>query len=503
MGVLIALLPAAGHAQSINKLEQQIQALQTNYQAQIDNLQAQIRALKEQQAQQDVKTEAVRQQAVQVATVEKKRPHVVQTKNNRFGLESADGKNSIYLTGRVHFDVGGYDDYHRSNSGEGEKAPAELADGENFRRARIGVVGKFLGDFDYGLIYDFGGSSDTITTGQSGAPTSGIENAYITYNGFYKPHNLIPLAFDIGAIDIPWTLGEATSSNDIMFMERASPQIIATEFGGGDARPVFGVRSNNDRYYFNAYLTGPSTGALHSDTTATCPVGQPSADCDGPQLAFLTRATYQFIQTDDFSLHLGADFGDLLRPRGSTNLETITLSDRPELRIDPTTFISTGAMEARSGTVFDGEAAATLGNAYVDGEFYHYSVNRITVPDVEFNGGYVEASYAIGGKRHYLPATGAYSDVIPEHPLDLDGSGLGAVELAIRYSRVDLNDDGVAKDPVYGGDQKTYAVGLNYHPNVNMRFMLDLEHVDIYVPGGDTAKGASFNDFALRSQLNF
>jgi cytidylate kinase len=95
MGVLIALLPAAGHAQSINKLEQQIQALQTNYQAQIDNLQAQIRALKEQQAQQDVKTEAVRQQAVQVATVEKKRPHVVQTKNNRFGLESADGKNSI------------------------------------------------------------------------------------------------------------------------------------------------------------------------------------------------------------------------------------------------------------------------------------------------------------------------------------------------------------------------------------------------------------------------
>jgi phosphate-selective porin OprO/OprP len=30
----------------------------------------------------------------------------------------------------------------------------------NARRARIGVVDKFLGDWDDALIYDFGGSSD-------------------------------------------------------------------------------------------------------------------------------------------------------------------------------------------------------------------------------------------------------------------------------------------------------------------------------------------------------
>src|SRR5271170_6522419 len=39
-------------------------------------------------------------------------PHDVQTAGNRFGIESADGQNSIYLTGRLHFDMGDYLDYH-------------------------------------------------------------------------------------------------------------------------------------------------------------------------------------------------------------------------------------------------------------------------------------------------------------------------------------------------------------------------------------------------------
>src|SRR4029077_5230698 len=38
-------------------------------------------------------------------------PHVVETAGHRVGLESADGRNSIFLTGRLHFDVGHYVDY--------------------------------------------------------------------------------------------------------------------------------------------------------------------------------------------------------------------------------------------------------------------------------------------------------------------------------------------------------------------------------------------------------
>ena len=72
------------------------------------------------------------------------------------------------------------------------------------------------------------------------------------------------MAFDVGVQDVPWTLDEATSSNDIMFMERSSAQVVATEFGGGDFRTALDVRSNNDRYWFGAFLTGPNSGALHT-----------------------------------------------------------------------------------------------------------------------------------------------------------------------------------------------------------------------------------------------
>jgi hypothetical protein len=47
-------------------------------------------------------------------------------------------------------------------------------------------------------------------------------------------------------------------------LERASAQVVATEFGGGDFRSALDVRSNNDRYWFGAFLSGPNSGALHT-----------------------------------------------------------------------------------------------------------------------------------------------------------------------------------------------------------------------------------------------
>jgi phosphate-selective porin OprO and OprP len=487
-----ALLAAGrGHAQTIKQLERQIEALQQNYQNEIQDLQQQVQLLKRQQAKQAAQAEATRLQATKAAEAARRGPHVVETKGHEFGLESADGLNAIYLTGRIHFDVGGYLNYARKTA----NAPLELSDGANVRRARIGVVGKFMGDWDYGLIYDFGGSTDSV-------PVSGIENAYLIYNGFYRHHEQFPVAIDFGVIDVPWTLDETISANDILFMERSSAQVIATEFGGGDSRTAFGLRSNSDRYFLGVYLTGPTTGALHTYTTGTCPPTASPDDCTGPQLAFLARGSYQLIQTDEGSLHFGLDFGDLFRPRGSTNLETITLTDRPELRIDPTDFIGTGAMPASGGMVLGVEAAGAYENAFIEGEYYHYSIDRIGLPGVDFNGGYVQASYSLGGRRHYKAGAGSYTGVIPENPLSFSTGGWGALELAARYSVIDLNDTSVAS-PVYGGDQQTYGIGLNYYPNDNMRFMLDFDHVNITVPGGTTAKGASFDTIAARTQIDF
>ena len=332
-------------------------------------------------------------------------------------------------------------------------------------------------DWHYAFVYDFGNTSDgynpnnaLANANSSTSPTtnnnylSGIENALITYNGFYQHGQQYPVAFDVGFQDVPWTLDEATSSNDTMFMERSSSQVMATEYGGGDFRSALDVRSNNDRYWVGAFLTGPNSGALHTagascnTGTAAVTAGTPcvtSAQMTGlgPQFAFLTRAAYQIVQTSDATLHVGFNYANLFDPRAQANEDAIQLYDRPELRVDPTYFLNTGYIPATGGQVFSAEGAASLQNFFVQGEYYHYTVDsRVGVtgtpgnlqgghsgPVLNFDGGYVEASYSIGGRRLYDPTRGAYTGVIPQTPLSPGSSGWGALEIAGRFSIVDLN----------------------------------------------------------------
>ena len=60
-------------------------------------------------------------------------------------------------------------------------------------------------------------------------------------------------------MDLPYTLDEATSSNDILFMERASAGVVATNIAAGDFRSAFGSRWYNDTFWAGGYVTGPTT----------------------------------------------------------------------------------------------------------------------------------------------------------------------------------------------------------------------------------------------------
>jgi phosphate-selective porin OprO/OprP len=82
---------------------------------------------------------------------------------NRPSICTPDGLNCIAFTSRIHVDTGGY--WYDPNTRTGFLVPAgpppqHLDSGVNARRARIGVLGTFMGDWNYALIYDFGGTSD-------------------------------------------------------------------------------------------------------------------------------------------------------------------------------------------------------------------------------------------------------------------------------------------------------------------------------------------------------
>jgi phosphate-selective porin OprO/OprP len=530
VALVTALAPVTAAAQSaapdridaierhIRQLEGELQTLKRELGTTKQQLRQSQHETEQARAQAQQTTEAAGQAQARVAVAPPPPPpgppptptaHVAQTPGSRFGLESADGRNSIFLTGRLHFDVGHYIDYTPASK---FAAVQDLNSGVNARRARLGVTGKFAGDWNYTLIYDFGGSSDGFPP-TPGAAASGIQIASLTYNGFNK--GPVPLAFDIGYIDTPFTLQQATSSNDILFVERPSAQAIATNIFANDFRSAAGVRSNDDRYWAGVYATGPQSGATHNT---------------GEQIGAWGRATYQILQTPEYSLHLGGDAGALLKPPAPGGIRSITLSDRPEIRVDPTAILSTGTLGTpanplKGAQVYGIEAAAGWRNLFVQGEYFHIDLDRQGLATNSFDGGYVEASWIMTGEqRKYLPATGAYTNPVPEHPFSPwdDMWGYGAFELVGRYSTISLNDHFIpgvlpaaTSNAVGGGRQTVYGVGLNWYPNTNVRFMFDFLHGDINkrfstAAGGGiagtplgTPVGGEFDALVMRTQFAF
>jgi phosphate-selective porin OprO and OprP len=436
---------------------------------------------------------------------------IVTMPNNRPTICTTDEQNCVSITSRVHFDAGGYD-YHPNTAAT---VPQKLDDGTNVRRARIGILGKFFGDWNYALIYDFGGSSDGFggTASAGGVPvgflpgggTSGIENAYLSYTGF-KPFGG-KLAVEGGVMDLYYTLDESTSSNDIVFMERASSGLIAQNIAAGDFRSAFGARWYTDTFWIGAYATGPTTGAIHSASSVNPPGTTEQAGA-------LARAAGQIVSGNDYSLHLGAEAQWLIRaPRNEiTGAQTLTLSDRPELRIDPTTLISTGALAGVSGAqVYSVEAAGTYGPLYLQGEYFWYNVDRdnnpVPLSSVKFDGGYVQAAYALTGEsRKYNPGSASYGGIVPSHPFSPTENGWGAWEIGGRVSLMNLNDQLGVANGVAGGRQLVYTAALNWYVNRNVRFMFDYLHGDItkqISPTNVGDAGSTFNAFAMRTQVAF
>jgi phosphate-selective porin OprO/OprP len=490
----------------VRELSAMVKALSDRDQQQINTLSAQVQALQSQLAQQTTSAATPRadQNTAGISTITGAStvaesggavPRVVQNTNHRFALQSSDGAYSIGLVGVAQFDSGDYLNFHADSPFAG---PQALSNGVNARRARIGVAGIAGSNFSYAFIYDGGNSQDSTA--------KGIETAQIIFNG------LSGAALEVGYSNTYFTLDQATSSSDLLFLERASPSNIATNFNAGDFRANAGARFFGSRYWVGAYVTGPATGDSHTTT--------------GERLGAFERVAVQAVQGPDYSVHLGVGVDELLRaPNSGVNTaNTLSLSDQPELRIDPTTLLNTGTIGTAThpvtgGYVIDVETAATWRGLFWQGEYYHYQVDRQGLANARFDGGYGQVSWTLTGETHkYNPQSAAYFRISPNNPFSLKDGGWGAWELAARYSYIDLNSDfqagaALSANPaaIDGGRQYGYTVGVNWYPNELIRFMLDYNHVDYKKLAGSAASGlmlgapvgSSFDAIALRAQISY
>jgi phosphate-selective porin OprO/OprP len=394
----------------------------------------------------------------------------VKMPGNRPTFCTDDNLNCVAITGRLHLDAGGYD--YRPNSALTN--PQQAQNGVLARRARLGLIGTVFGDWDYSLIYDFGGTPDSA---------SFIENAFVTYKGIKN------LYIDGGYLDVPYTLDEATSSNNITFIERASSQVIATNIASGDNRAAVGFHANGDRWWVGSYFTGPSSTVSHTLR---------------PQTGATARGVVVPVNNETGSLILGADAQFLFDTGGAAGTHTLaSFSDRIESRIDPGTnaLLNANAFltNVKGVQVFSGEAAGQIGSFYAQGEYFDYRVNRlIGLPDLHFSGGYAQASYVLTGEsRKYNPVTGSYGGVVPKNMADWKNGGWGAWEVAARYSQMTLND----RD-VFGGELKSTTVALNWYVNPNIRFMFDWVHGQVDKSTALNADiGAHYDVYSMRTQV--
>ncbi len=507
----------------ITQLESQVRALvaaNQNEAAQIQALTAAIADLKQARA-------APPAEAIQTLPGPRAEPPaaVASIAAGKPVIASSDGRFSLTLHGIMQFDAAAYDqsaagpittDLRRSGPALGASASTvdltharQLKDGDLFRRARIGLDGTALGDVDYRLIFDFGGA--------------GVENAGEVYEAWVQYSGWKPFKFRVGAFPPSIGLEDQGSTNAMPLLERSAAGDIARGVVAGDTRTAVEAFGNGDHWLASFAVTGRTVGVINSGTVAA------TAQTYGDQLGLVGRLAATPLHGGDWLVHLGVHGSYLVTPPDTTGppLAAVpyaggvaSFGNTPELRVDGTKLINTGNIPARHADEEGLEFAAQNGPLFLQSEYERFHVQRSDgIADPHFEGWYVEGGWVITGeRRRYNPQTAAFDAPPVAHPFDPVAGSWGAVELAARYSKMDLNFDAGptgsagAADSIRGGNLRVMSVGVNWCWNPVVRFMLDYQHVRLdrlspnavaYQTPLGAVIGQSYDVVSVRSQFAF
>lgn len=370
----------------------------------------------------------------------------VSTKGGHLTVASEDGNFKFQVGGRVMIDAAWYNDDKN-----------ELGNGTEIRRARLFMKGTLWRYWDFKNQLDFAENKSTI------------KDAYLSYTAF-KPTRII-----IGNFKEPFSLEELTSSKYTTFMERALPNVFAPGRNIG-----FGFSTYGDNWTLAGGVYGEGI-----DDKGTKDEGWGTTG----------RVTFAPHHADAQVVHLGA----AISYRTPDSDGTLKFEQRPESHIAGEKLVDTGTMTAIDGYIHYGlEAALVFGPFSLQGEYIATDVSRDGgEPDVSFDGWYTQASWFLTGEsRTYKPGKGVFDRVKPKRVADKEG--IGAWELGVRFSSLDLTDETVT-----GGEEDNLTVGLNWHATPNIRFMANYTQVLNLDRPGDKHHGDEPGLFQMRGQIDW
>lgn len=364
------------------------------------------------------------------------------TTNGGLKIQTRDGKFATRIGGRVQADAAAYG------------GDPEMGDGTEIRRARLYLQGTMYHDWGFKLQYDFANSG-----------SSGIKDAYLSYNGFDN------LELKAGNFKDPFSLQEQTSSKFVSFTERALPSAFS-------AGRHIGVMASTAHQHWTL------AGGLFADTVSA----EGGEEDEGWGAG--TRATWSPVNNKTAVVHVG--LGLNYRETGGSN--QTRFKQQPETHVAGVNIVDTGIIDAVSEFYKVGAEIATVQGPFsAQAEYITTSVSRDMGSDLDFNGWYAQAGYFLTGEsRQYK--NGKFGGIKPE--VNVGEGGIGAWEMALRYSTVDLNDADID-----GGEADAMTVGLNWYPTPTLRFSAN--YVDVLDVKGGTYDDDEPNVVQLRSQWAF
>jgi phosphate-selective porin OprO/OprP len=477
--------------------------------------------------------------------------------NGRPTLATGDGRFTMSVRLRFQSDFAGFnqDSTHLSNFA----GPSDLSSGMVMRRAYFGVEGKVYNDFWYEFRLNAGGSdggnnptctattATTVTAPAGGTATSAstcaigsiepagegdplLNKAVITYTGITNLH------ISVGVIEPSFMMEGTTSSKDLVWLERPEIENIAADtYGAGDSRRGVEIGWNKtdtlwagDNLAFDAAFTGGKTGSA---------AGHGNGGDEQSQL--LGRAVDRLWSDGISNIQVGVDGAKVFYSGNSAGggSQTLRFRDRPEIRVDGTRLIDSGAIAAKTGNMWAVDLEGNIQQFYLGGEYAQFTADRqcgslvaannslctssaAVIDHPTFHGWNIGGSWIITGEtRTYTPnglaeTQAGFGAPVPSRPFSLYGGSWGAWELAARYSDTDLNWMGSRTAVtnttgtsnlagVLGGEQRILDLGLNWYPNRNVRLMMD--DLIVKVKKGTAAipnrDGQSLNIVGVRLQF--
>lgn len=385
-------------------------------------------------------------QAINHKLAEATKPSDVDVKIKEGGLTLAtrDGAFTTKLGGRLQLDAASY-------SGN-----PEMGDGTEVRRAYLTLQGTMYHDWGYRFQYNF------ASTGANG---KGILDAYLDYKGFDG------VDLRVGHFKEPFTLQEATSDNFTTFTERAT---IAA-FSPGRSIGVMASHGNQD-WTWAAGVFGESVDS--------------KGGTDDEGWGASTRVTMSPINQADKVVHLGLG----VNYRNVDSANSIRFKQAPETHIAGVNIVDTGSiMNTNDILKLGAEFATVYGPFSAQAEYIASNVSRQGDSDLDFDGWYAEAGYFLTGEsRQY--SNGKFGRPKP-HSIVGQG-GIGAWQLALRYSTLDLTDG-----LIDGGEVDAMTLGLNWYPTSALRFTAN--YVDVLDVEGGPNDNQEPGVFQVRSQWAF